>query len=309
LGEKKISHLTEQRLRIHFNEFLPKKRDPKTGEVLLQGAARRNIFMALSGCLSYGARHAYLDRNFLKSMTPPKKKRPDDDIESISVLAKDLIHLLKKEAGNDYCRWLLQFLGLRRAERLGLSWKNISGLETPRAVMTIRNQLARTEKKEGEVRRKKGEAWFIKDHTKTSGVRTIVIPEPFLSALREQKKKQDAYKKSENWKPEKKFADLVFLQENGSIYTLNQDNEDWKKLLASHGFPHWRGHLNRHITATWLAEIVPAVPMGTVQIILGHATEAMTHYYARTTQAQQSEPLRQYGSNLMNKNKNKKAKS
>jgi integrase len=198
----------------------------------------------------------------------------------------------------------LQFLGLRRAERLGLSWKNITGLDTAKAAMTIRNQLARTEKREDEAKRQNGESWFIKDYTKTSGVRTIVIPEPFLSALREQKKKQDVYKKSENWKPKKKFADLVFLQQDGSIYTLNRDNEEWKALLSSHGLPHWRGHLNRHITATWLAELVPAVPMGTVQTILGHATEAMTYYYARTTQTQQSEPLRQYGATLMKKNNN-----
>jgi hypothetical protein len=67
LGGKRVSQLTEQGLRLHFNEFLPKKRNPRTGEVLLQGAARRNIFMALSGCLSYGVRHAYLDRNVLTS--------------------------------------------------------------------------------------------------------------------------------------------------------------------------------------------------------------------------------------------------
>jgi integrase len=193
----------------------------------------------------------------------------------------------------------LQFLGLRRAERLGLSWKNISGLNTENAVMTIRQQLARTEKKENEERRADGKAWYVKGYTKTESVRRIVIPEPFLSALRGQKKRQDKYKKGKKWEPKKEFADLVFLQEDGSIYTLNRDNEEWKELLASHGFPQWRGHLNRHITATWLAEQVPAVPMGTVRSILGHESEAMAYYYAKSTQTQQSEPLRQYGSALM----------
>jgi integrase len=299
LGAMKLSLLTERSLLFHFNECLPKKRNPKTGEVLLQGAARRNIYMALSGCLSYGVRHGYISRNVLQAVPPPKKTPPEDDIETFSAHAKNLILLLEEEGGVDYCRWLLQFLGLRRAERLGLSWKNISGLNTENAVMTIRQQLARTEKKEDEAKRESGQAWYVKGYTKTGSVRTIVIPEPFLSALREQKKRQDTYKKAKKWKPKKAFADLVFLQEDGSIYTLNRDNEEWKKLLASHGFPGWRGHLNRHITATWLAEQVPAVPMGTVRSILGHESEAMAYYYAKSTQTQQSEPLRQYGSALM----------
>jgi integrase len=302
LGAKKLSLLTRRNLLFHFNEFLPKKRNLKTGEVLLQGAARRNIFMALSGCLSYGVIEDYIPRNILKSISPPKKKPPEDDIETFSAHARDLIHILREEDGVDYCRWLFQFLGLRRAERLGLSWKNISGLDTENAVMTIRQQLARTEKKEGEAKREDGKAWYVKGYTKTESVRRIVIPEPFLSALREQKKRQDRYKKLKKiWNPKEAFADLVFLQEDGSIYTLNRDNEEWKKLLSSHGFPEWRGHLNRHITATWLAEQSPAVPMGTVRSILGHASVAMTYYYAKTTQAQQSEPLRRYGSALMKK--------
>ena len=35
--------------------------------------------------------------------------------------------------------------------------------------------------------------------------------------------------------------------------------------------------------------------MGTVRSILGHDSEAMAWYYAKTTQTQQTEPMRRYG--------------
>ena len=94
------------------------------------------------------------------------------------------------------------------------------------------------------------------------------------------------------------MSELVFLQPNGGLITLNRDNGEWKAVLERFGLPRWRGHLNRHITATWLAEQHPSVPEGTVRSILGHESEAMGFYYARSTELQQSEPLRRYGETL-----------
>ena len=109
---------------------------------------------------------------------------------------------------------------------------------------------------------------------------------------------QDQQKKSTEWKPEDRFKDLVFLHKDGSHITANRDNSDWKKLLQSEGFDYWRAHLNRHITATWLASLQPPMPMGTVREILGHESEAINYYYTRANRAQQEEPMNRYGESI-----------
>ena len=290
LGKRKLDKLTETDLLLLFTEVLPsKRRINKDGEdvgQLLSTAATRNIYMALSGCLNYGVRHGYLARSPLVAIKAPQRKEPDEDIEFVSANARKLITALAEENDPNYCRWLFQFLGLRRAERLGLAWSSIRGLDTDAPTLVVSQQLARYAD---------GKGWYIKKETKTKKHRRIVIPEPFISELRAHKAAQDKQRQSDEWKPEAQFADLIFLRPDGSIYTLNRDNDEWHKVLEAHGLPHWRGHLNRHITATWLAEQDPAVPMGTVRSILGHDSEAMAWYYAKTTQTQQTEPMRRYG--------------
>ena len=125
-----------------------------------------------------------------------------------------------------------------------------------------------------------------------------MLTEPFISVLREHRAAQNLLRASPQWQPKPEFADLIFLNDDGSLITLNRDNDDWARLLKRFGLPHWRAHLNRHITATWLAEQDPPVSIGTVQSILGHDTEAMTTYYSKTTNRQQSGPMQRYGSTI-----------
>ena len=124
--------------------------------------------------------------------------------------------------------------------------------------------------------------------------RTIPIPEPFLTALRQHKRKMDEWKKAPKWKPQPEFADLVFLNEDGSLIKHNQDNLDWHAVLNHYRFNYWRAHLNRHITATLLADQQPPVSIGVVQSLLGNG-EAMTYYYARITNKAMKVPLDTYG--------------
>jgi integrase len=127
----------------------------------------------------------------------------------------------------------------------------------------------------------------------------VRLPDPFLSALRELRERRNEEQQDPHWQPEGQFTDLVFLQPNGALITLNRDNDEWRALLKRLGLPHWRRHLNRHITATWLAEQQPPVHEGTVRSILGHESDAMGFYYARSTELQQAGPLRRYGESLL----------
>ena len=54
----------------------------------------------------------------------------------------------------------------------------------------------------------------------------------------------------------------------------------------------------RHITATMLAEQIPAVPIPTVMSIIGHESQAMLFYYSKITAEQQSQHMATLGVNL-----------
>ena len=299
LGSKRIDKVTDDDLLILFQKTLPAKRrlstDKDGREVdkgqLLSTAATRNIWMALSGCMKYAVRKGYLNRSPMEGLEAPKRQRPVDDIDVVIADAWRLLEVIGSQEPPDRARWLFQFLGLRRAERLGLRWANVRGLDSESPSIYISDQLARWAER--------GKGWYLKPETKTSNPRRIVLSEPFVTVLRRHKAAQDEWKTSEQWQPEEQFADLVFLRGDGSFYTLNRDNLDWHRFLANNGFEHWRGHLNRHITATWLAEQDPPVDTATVQSILGHKSEAMTHYYARLTDRRQMNPMKRYGEMLL----------
>lgn len=306
IGHIKLDQLEDSHLLTLFAETLPKKqktRKSKDGTLetvgqLLSQPARRNIYMGLSNCLNWAERKRLVQGNPLRAIKAPERQDPSDNIETASENAKQLLAKLSETKNADYCRWLMQFLGLRRAERLGLAWENIRGLDTEHPTIVVKQQLARYAD---------GSGWYIKKATKNRKERVIVLHEPFLSALRKHKKAQDKLRTSELWQTKPEFADLVFLQSNGAIITLNRDNEEWHEVLRKFGLPHWRAHLNRHITATWLAEQDPPVQMGTVFAILGHG-DALGHYYAKTTQRQQNEPMRRYGQTLDQAIKRKNAR-
>jgi integrase len=284
----------------------------KTDTPLLSEAARLNIYKALSACLNSAIKNDLIFRNPIILVESPRPQRHKDDVDKPSEDAIALMKAMAKDQHEDYCRFLLQFLGLRRSERLGLSWSKIKNLQTNKATLVIDQQLARHTGKKKDKKFNEEHGWYIYPRTKAKP-REIVIPEPFLSALREYKKTQDKLKKSSQWKPQPEFADLLFLQKNGEIITPNRDNNDWIRLLSTYKLPYWRGHLNRHITATWLAALKPAVPMATVKQILGHSEDAMYYYYAKAGVEQQHDPLTRYGienfSALIGKEKMLKIKS
>jgi len=290
LGSRKLDSLTSKDFRHLFNTVLPKK-PGKAGKSLLSSTAIRNVYMALASCYNFGITERIVEYSPLKSVKAPPKNQIDHDMEFISANAEKLLEILTASPNEDYCRWLLQFIGLRRAERVGLTWDCIENLGSDTPTIRVRQQLARYAEK--------GRGWYIKGWTKNATHRTIVIPEPFISALREQKSRQEELKKSPDFKPEERFANCVFLQADGSIYTLNRDNNEWAKLLKSHGLPHWTGHKNRFVTAIWLAAQKPVVPVQTIQSILGHESLALALYYQRTSIEQQTAPMKAYGKRLV----------
>lgn len=262
------------------------------GSRLLSDATLLNIYRVLQMCLTKAVKdpRITITASPLASIPAPRPEREPESLGAIIGMTKGLIKWMVETNHPDYARFLFQWLGLRRSERLGLSWSNVRNLSNDKATIKVSQQLARYQD---------GRGYYLKPPKTKTSVRVIPLTEPFLSALRSWKKQQDAWKASEAWNPDPRFADLVFLRPNGKIIRQNEDNEDWHSLLNEYlgdGKPHWRGHLNRHITATLLAE--NKVPPHAAMKILGHASEAMNRYYTSITVQALEAPINSLGQAL-----------
>lgn len=288
LGNVALEDLNDAQLKELFYKTLVEKKkliDGKRSDVpLLGSSARRNIYKCLNTALKAAVEKRLIPSNPLALVKAPRLERPEENVPQSAHIAISLMKKLKDDNHPDYCRFLLQYLGLRRAERLGITLSNIKDLNGKEPKIVINQQLARHDD---------GSGWYIKRKTKTGKARTIPIPEPFLSALKQYKKQRDQWTKLSDWTPKPEFEDLLFLQPNGSVITLNRDNSDWRKILNEYGYPYWRAHLNRHITATLLAD-QGTQDIAVVQALIGNS-EAMTIYYARMTNKRMKEPLKAMG--------------
>ena len=91
---------------------------------------------------------------------------------------------------------------------------------------------------------------------------------------------------------------LIFINPDGRLITLNADNEGWKNFLKSAGAKQWRGHLNRHITATIFANLENPPSIQEMQDMLGHETTAMALYYAKIRERNLKTTLTKYSKSL-----------
>lgn len=327
LGTTALTALTAVQIRfllgdtlLHTRELPPLKPGGKVRTIRPLGAsARKNVYRTLSVMLNAAVADGLIPRSPLLSVKAPEVLQADEDVVELSAQAVALISEMQAAEDPNYCRFLLQYLGLRQSERLGLTWSKVSDLDGEVPMLLVSQQLARHERIEDDDPR----GYYIKPFTKTKSNRKIVIPEPFLTALREHRVRwlrwQEQWEKDvAQWEAEQPdsprpgplehLSDLVFLQPNGAVTTPKKDTADWHAALSAHGLPYWRGHLNRHITATILANQEPAVPESTVRSILGHKTEAMTLYYAQLDARKQQGPMSDYGQTFATHAKGEPAK-
>lgn len=289
LGDTVVEEMEPYDLKILVGNTLPNLTKPN-GEKLLSKSTQINIYKVLQMCLLEAVRNPEINIAVspLAAVKSPKRDTKQESLGAVIGKAKGLIKYMEENNHPDYCRFLFQFLGLRRSERLGLTWSNVKNLNNKDATIKIAQQLARYQD---------GSGWYLKPPKTQKSERIIPLAEPFLSALRAWKKQQDEHKTSPEWNPRPAFADLVFLRPNGKFINQNDDNDDWHNLLTGYldeGEPHWRGHLNRHITATLLAE--NGVPISIAMEILGHASPIMTQHYTKITMDALRKPMTNYGS-------------
>lgn len=264
-----------------------------------EGRSPRSIFnayRALGTCMNYAVRKDMLVKNPCQSVEvkrPESAVSKDDDkwINRRVSMTKGMLKWLSdpsNEYHDHYPRFLMMFLGLRRAELLGLEWSNFSQLDKKgKATLVVEQQL----------KRKTGNGWYLdrgingKSGTKNRKSRTIPIPELWRVALLEEKEKGRVAK--EEW-----ASDLVFLlppddagKSRWIDYKAHQDR--WEEILTAYvnhrkqvkepidPTYYWRPHANRHIAASLLFDA--GVQLEVAQEILGHSDKAITQYYTHLT--------------------------
>lgn len=329
LGKKLVTQITDLHIQELINTTLFKRRKiasriHKSGFREIEGmsaSTRKNIYMTLSKIFSQIMYEDLISKNPMEGVKKPKITKTHENIDELINAIPKIMNKLERERNPDFARMFLQLLGLRRAERLALSWDDVN-LSKKNPHIIINNQLARHEVPDYEYdfrskRHKDDHSWYLKDCTKNGIGREIPLPKKFADVLREYRKLWLTYEKKwnenrdeqlealEKWKAEcekikrseslKKifppkpvvlppvgFENQLFLKPNGELITLNRDNEDWQNILKSHKLKKtYRGHLMRHAAATMLADSESVNSELIITGVLGQETTAMAYYYAR----------------------------
>ncbi|MDX6367122.1 MAG: hypothetical protein QOK30_2198, partial [Nocardioidaceae bacterium] len=176
---------------------------------------------------------------------------------------------------------LAVYLGLRRAEVLGLRWSDVD-LEAE----TL--QVAQTLQRVG------GELRFLPPKTRHSK-RTVPLPTPCVEALRSHRVAQDCERlaRGQDWSDH----GLVFTTCVGTPIEPDNLRRSWYKLRESAGQPSLRFHDLRHTCVSLLLD--DGAPPHVVREIVGHsAIDVTMTIYAHASLQEKRKALEALGSRL-----------
>lgn len=291
IGKFKLQELSYQDLQKLFYETLPGKKKLRGAgagvEPLLGSNGLLNIYKTLNIALKVAVKKGKIQTNPLELVKPPKYKPPKENIPQLMHIVEHMFKKMNDAEDPLFDHFLLALLGLRKGERLGLTFSSLS-LSGQNPKLTISKQLTRIT----------GQGLVLKNATKSGRDRTVSIQEPWLSSLKRLKAYRKEQEKNPEFRPDKEFKDLVFLKDNGKPFDLNEDNELWLQVNKRYNAKREpiRGHSLRHIAATKMAD--SGVDREVAMAILGHESEAMSHYYGRITAKRQSGQIEKFGESL-----------
>jgi len=271
IGNYHLNDLTAKVLKRQWWDPIRALRKEKDGvitdEPLLGNSVRANIYKTLRMLLvtayhKHGT-HVSLSQNLIQI---PQHARPESDSEVIEASAK-LRDIFIDNPDKDNPLWslfALSLVGLRQSERLGICLSDIDLRDRQYPVIYIHRQLDFSTTQGG---------WYLKSTLKNGQPRPVPLWGVFLEAVEKQIALRKEWAEREDWNPDPEFADLLFLQPKGKLWTRRQDTPAWHEFVG----PGIRGHLARHVTAHLLAD--QGISAETAGLLLGHMSPAYQQYY------------------------------
>ncbi len=156
-------------------------------------------------------------------------------------------------------------LGLRRSEALGVRWSRINWEEN-----TVLLDTKVMEYDEG------GKTVIepIEEMKNKSSCRTLPLPVPVLEMLKEEKEKQEIFRKMFKGSYNRKFDDYVCVDQMGNLLRPDYVTNHFGDLLKQNGLRKIRFHDLRHTFASLL--LAKEEPLINVSNFLGHSTISTT---------------------------------
>lgn len=253
--------------RITIQRFYNTLYSPRDGSKGISAKTIRNVHGLLNKLLGQAVNDDLIRMNPCAGAVLPRKEKT-----VIKPLTDEqLKDLLEAADGDEDYGTLIKIIvltGLRESEALGLTWDCI---DFRRGTVLIEKQLLKKPLKDG----------GICFSSPKNGRARSIMPAPFVMDLfREQKARQDRYKKIagncwEDWKDAAKpKCRLVFTTITGSYISPGTMRVHFKKIAEQIGCPEARVHDLRHTYA--MLSLENGDDIKTVQGNLGHATAAFT---------------------------------
>jgi integrase len=219
----------------------------------------------------------------------PRYQPPKEYIPQVAHIVDHIFKTMAEANDHLHDHLILALLGFRKAERLGLTFSALT-LTGSNPKIVIKSQLQRVSQA----------GLILKPATKRGKDRSVVLLEPWLSAMKRMKDVRKEELKLPGFRPEKRFEDLVYLTDQGKPIDLNKDNVMWKKVNETYapGKP-IRPHSMRHAAATRLADL--GVDREIVMAVLGHSSGSLSFYYGRLTANGQKGQMGSYSEALLQK--------
>lgn len=300
LGEKRIKSIG----RADIYQMLDKWKANKLGS-----SAQQHTFRYLKAFFKWCFKRELIKKNPCDYVDPPThRSNVKTNDTKLLTQRRNLVYWLinrinhpNSEFYHDYFRLMVMLLGLRRGELLGLPWKNVKSLGSPKgnAHIVINQQLS-WNKEDGFFIAK-----YLKNRQEGEGERKIYLPEEIRKALLQYKKIRP--KPTMN---DKEFNDLVFLTPAGKFINWRTYSKRWRDMWKSEmtegdfKIKYFRPHYMRHIATSYLIEA--GTPFTVVQKWIGHLDEKTTDIYAHASKEKLQEASKTFNNIITESSKNKK---
>ena len=272
-GNIKLNDLRTTHLQRHYKKLLDNGVTPTT---------IRQINTNLKTCLNEAERQGYIQKNWCKLVTLPKK----EDNKEVKVLTKqEQEKFLEAIKGHELELLYIVVLGtgLRIGEILGLKWPDIDfknnelhvNRSLQKAAIYENDKIVRYEVQE------------TTPKTKNS-LRTIPVPQNIIKKLRTHKKEQNELILLLQEEYDNK--NYVFCNKLGKPIEDKRPGRNLKTILTSIGIEPIKFHALRHTYATRLFEA--GIPPKTVQHLMGHSDiETTMNIYTHVMKEQKLEAV------------------